>query len=206
MPNNKTTKTKSASKATTKAVKPQKKAVPKTRAIKAVNSTRKTSPLKAAPVLVTELNGQPIEIKNEGQKVIYMIRKAYLEGTLSVSANPTPEVQFILNTPVEINEKDYQPEPKDLVFLKEVIKKVDDGTIKLLTPSTLLNMPVYDRLPSQQKAKADYDILILLNKIRAVKKLWDEGARDSYQILNLVHSLRLAKERLESQEGDVFVI
>jgi hypothetical protein len=160
-----------------------------------------------APLTVqAELNGQPVNIKNEGQKVIYLIRKAYLEGALAVSTNPTSEVQFILNKPVEIKPEDYRPEPRDKVFLQEIINKVEGGNIKLFTPSTLLNMPVYDQLPSDKKAKADYDILILLHKIRQVKKLWDEGARDSYQIMNLVHSLRLAKERLETQQGDVFVI
>lgn len=152
------------------------------------------------------LNGQPIPIKNEGQKVIYLIRKAYLEGSLATSSNPSPEVQFILNKPVEIKPEDYRPEPQDQLFLRDLIKKVEDGTIKLFTPSTLLNQVVYEQLPQDKKAKADYDILTLLHKIRQVKKLWDEGARDSYQIMNLVHSLRLAKERLETQQGDVFVI
>ncbi len=158
------------------------------------------------PKSETTPNQTTVVVKNAGQKVIHLIRKAYLEGSLSVSSNPTPEVQFILNEPVTIQAKDYQPDPRDRAFLKEIIKKVDDGTIKLFTPSTLLNMPVYDQLSPQRKAKVDYDILILLNKIRAVKKLWDEGAQDSYQIMNLVHSLRLAKESLETHEGDVFVI
>ena len=179
---------------------PEAKTTKKTKVVKAPKSAQPTATIHA------ELNGQPVEIKNEGQKVLFLIRKAYLEGTFSVSDNPTPEVQRILNQPVSIKPADYKPDPQDAPFLKDIISKVEDGTIKLLTPATLLNQPVYDRLPAPLKAKADYDILVLLHKIRQVKKLWDEGSRDSYQIMNLVHSLRLAKESLESQEGDVFVI
>jgi hypothetical protein len=144
--------------------------------------------------------------QNPGQEVIRQIRQAYLEGSLSVSNNPTPEVQSILNKPVKIQPKLYKANPKDKTFLKEIIEKVDSGEIKLFTPSTLLNTAVYDRLSPQMKSKADYDILTLLSKIRQVKKLWDAGEKDSYQILNLVNSLRLTKESLESAEGDVFII
>lgn len=156
--------------------------------------------------MIVELNGRPLDIKNEGQNVIYQIRKAYLEGSLAVSENPTPRVQQMLNKPTTIKPKAYKPDPLDKEFLKVVIAKVEEGTIKLFTPSTLLNQPVYEGLSSQLKAKVDYDILILLHKIRQIKKLWDDGAKNSYQIMNLVHSLRLAKESLESQQGDVFVI
>jgi|GEM_PF-1138245 len=187
---------------------------------KKTNTKKLTSPTKKTPKTskpaakvasqtlppLADLNGHAIVIKNEGQKIIYLLRKAYLEGTLSTSSNPTTEIQFILNQPIEIKAKDYRPEPRDKKFLGELIKKVESGAIKLLTPSTLLNQEVYNQLPAEKKAKADYDILILLYKIRQVKKLWDEGAQDSYQIMNLVHSLRLAKERLETQQGDVFVI
>ena len=144
--------------------------------------------------------------QNPGQKVIALLRQAYLEGSLSVSNNPSPEIQFILNKPVKIQPKLYKADPKDKAFLKEVIAKVDSGAIKLFTPSTLLNTAVYDQLPPELKSKADYDILTLLSKIRQVKKLWDAGEKDSYQILNLVNSLRLTKENLESAQGDVFII
>lgn len=150
------------------------------------------------------LQGEPVHIRNEGQKVIYLIRKAYLEGELANESQA--ETQFILNTPTTIDQSRYQPDPRDQAFLQEIIQKITAGQIALFTPSTLLNTKVYNRLSAAKKAKADYDILILLHKIRQVKKLWDEGARDSYQIMNLVHSLRLAKESLETRQGDVFVI
>lgn len=156
--------------------------------------------------MILELNGRPLEIKNEGQKVIYQIRKAYLEGSLAVAENASPRLQQMLNKPITIKPKTFKVDPVDKEFLKAVITRVEDGTIKLFNPSSLLNLPVYETLTSQLKAKVDYDILVLLHKIRQVKKLWDEGAKNSYQIMNLTRSLRLAKESLETQQGDVFVI
>ena len=190
---------------TPKATKP--KSATKTKVAKKTTPVAKKVVKKvSAKTLLVELNGQTLEIKNEGQKKIYLIRKAYLEGSLSVSDNPTPEIQRMLNQPISIKPKLFKADAKDQQFLKVIIQKVEDGTIKLFTPATLLNQSVYDGLPADIKARADYDILVLIHKIRQVKKLWDDGSRDSYQIMNLVHSLRLAKESLESQKGDVFVI
>lgn len=147
-----------------------------------------------------------IEIKNEGQRTIYEIRKAYEQGVLSVTQDTAPKIQVMLNKPQTIKPGSYKTDPKDKAFLKEIIEKVENGTVKLFTPSTLLNQEVYEELPQNLKAKADYDILVLLHKIRQIKKLWDEGAKNSYQIMNMVHSLRLAKESLEKMQGDIFVI
>jgi U3 small nucleolar RNA-associated protein 14 len=152
------------------------------------------------------VKGQEEKIKNEGQKVIFAIRKAYEEGSLAVIDNIAPEVQVMLNRPTSIKSKSYKVDPKDQAFLADLIDKVDKGKVKLFTPSSLLNQKVYESLSKEVKAKADYDILVLLHKIRQVKKLWDSGSKDSYQIMNLVHSLRLNKEALEEMEGDVFII
>jgi hypothetical protein len=155
--------------------------------------------------LISEPN-QIIQINNEGQRVLYLIRKAYQEGSLYSSNNVAPEIQFILNKPVEIDPKLYQADLADIEFLQKIIKKVEKGQIHLFIPSSLLNPTVYEVLPQAQKAKADFDILTLLNKIRAIKQLWDSGERNSYQIINLTRSLRLSKERLEQSAGDVFII
>lgn len=152
------------------------------------------------------MEDQNIEFKNPGQQLIAQLRQAYLDGSLSVSNNPPPKIQAMLNKPVKIQPKLYKPDPRDKEFLKEVMVKVESGEIKLFTPASLLNNEVYERLPSNLKAKADYDILTLLSKIRQVKKLWDIGEKDSYQILNLANSLRVTKEALESSQGDVFII
>ncbi|MGL5830748.1 MAG: hypothetical protein ACRCZE_01220 [Candidatus Altimarinota bacterium] len=158
-----------------------------------------------SPTLISNPN-EIIQINNEGQKVLYLIRKSYQEGSLYSSNDVTPEIQFILNKPTEIDPKLYQADPQDIIFLQEIIKKVEHAKIHLFTPSSLLNPTVYEVLPPSQKAKADFDILTLLNKIRSIKKLWDSGERNSYQIINLTRSLRLSKERLEQSTGDVFII
>ncbi len=144
--------------------------------------------------------------QNKGQKVISKIRQAYMDGPLAVSDNPTAEIQTMLNQPVSIKSELYKTDTRDKKFLQDIIAKVDSGAIQLFTPSSLLNKPVYDHLSPALRAKADYDILNLLSKIRQIKKLWDTGHQDSYQIFNLIHSLRLTKENLESAEGDVFII
>jgi len=149
---------------------------------------------------------QPVEIKNAGQKVIYLIRKAFLEGTLSSTNNPTEEVQFILNKPTTINPDLYKEDPLEKAFLENLIQLIESGQIKLFTPSTLLNQAVYQKSSPEIQAKADYDILTLLYKIRQIKSLWDKDEKQSYQIMNLVNSLRLAKESLESAQGDIFII
>lgn len=154
--------------------------------------------------ITTDLTLQ--NFKNPGQAVIFLLRRAYSEGSLSVSNNANPEIQAILNKPIEIQKTELKIEEADRQFLKDIVAKVDSGQIQLFTPSTLLNNAVYDSLSPQLKAKADYDILIVISKIRQIKKLWDTGEKNSYQIFNLVHSLRLAKENLETQQGDVFII
>lgn len=154
--------------------------------------------------ITTDLTAQ--NFKNPGQAVIFLLRRAYSEGALAVSNNPTPDIQALLNKPIAIQKTELKIEESDRAFLQDIISKVDSGQIKLFTPSTLLNNQVYDQLSPELKAKADYDILIVISKIRQIKKLWDSGEKNSYQIFNLVHSLRLAKENLETQQGDVFII
>jgi len=137
--------------------------------------------------------------KNAGQSLIEILRKPF-----TVTNDVSPDIQAMLNKPtVMVDEK---IDPQDAEFLEMLIKKVDQGIIKLYTPATLLNTPVYDALSPESKAKADYDILNLLNKIREIHRLWQSGDHESYQIINLIHALRLTKERLEAIGGDVFII
>ncbi len=151
-------------------------------------------------------SNETITVKNEGQKVIYLLRKAFREGELFSSDDVAPDIQVMLNKPQEINEKDFKPAKEDQEFLKDVMSKVESGEIALFTPATLLNTDVYEALSDAGKAKADFDILNLLNKIREIHKLWEAGDRDSYQLFNLVKALRIIKERIEAVDGDVFII
>jgi hypothetical protein len=113
------------------------------------------------------------------------------------------ETNQALNQPLKDDE---DIDPVDLEFLKMLIDKVDKGEIQLLQPSSLLNLPVYDNLDEPAKGKADYDAVNLLNSVREIHRLWQSGHRDSFQIINLVHKMRLTKERLENLGGDIYII
>lgn len=119
------------------------------------------------------------------------------------------QIQISAETNQELNQppKDDQAiDPADMQFLQMLIDKVDKGEINVYQPSTLMNMPVYDKLDEMGKGKADYDAVNLLNSIREIHKLWKAGDRDSFQIINLVHKMRLTKERLEELGGDIYII
>jgi len=147
-----------------------------------------------------------VTFRHEGDKVIYQLRRAYKLGVLAVDNNLPADIQTMLNKPLTINKTEYSFTTEDKEFLKNIINKIKQGKIQLYTPSTLLNQKVYKKLSSHEKGKADFNILNLLNKIREIKKLWDSGETNTYQILNLVKSLRLIKKRIEIADGDVFII
>lgn len=99
-----------------------------------------------------------------------------------------------------------QVSAEDREFLDRLMKLVEDGTIKLHAPSTLLNTAVYDGLAPKAKAKADQNALIMLGKIREIVDLEKAPMDTNYQEVNLVGLLRQNKERLEEHGGDIFII
>lgn len=110
-----------------------------------------------------------------------------------------------LNQPLKTIEHE-EVQPEDQQFLTLLIKKIEAGEIKLLEPSSLLNHAVYDKLDELAQGKADYDAVNLLADIREIHRLWQNGERDTYQIIYLVHKMRLTKERLEQLGGDIYII
>ncbi|KKP37042.1 MAG: hypothetical protein UR27_C0010G0064 [Candidatus Peregrinibacteria bacterium GW2011_GWA2_33_10] len=101
--------------------------------------------------------------------------------------------------PDEFNDEDQK-------FLKHILKLIEDKTIDLMTPSTLYNDKVYDELSPEGKTKVEFEAANLLAKIRQIKSLYDGGFERSYQLENLIRSVRLSKERIEEIRGDVFII
>jgi hypothetical protein len=91
-------------------------------------------------------------------------------------------------------------------FLDDVLSKIEKGTVNLFSPSSLLNQAVYGKLSEQIQGKIDIDAINLLAKLRDIKGLHDFGQTDSYQMENLVENVRLIKERIEAEAGDVFII
>lgn len=96
--------------------------------------------------------------------------------------------------------------PKDVEFLQMLVDKIEKKQIDLHGPSTLLNQPVYDQLNEESKGKADFSAMNLLSTIRQIYALWKAEERETYQIQNLVHQVRMTKERLEEIGGDIYII
>jgi len=91
-------------------------------------------------------------------------------------------------------------------FLDDVVSKISGGKIDLLKPSSLINQEVYQRLPANVQGQADMNAVNLLARLREIKSLYDLNRIDSYQMKNLVEYVRLAKEMLENEAGDIFII
>lgn len=136
-------------------------------------------------------NGQN-KNKGNGSKIL-----AYQNQDISA------DTQLMLNKPTEHPE---DLDPKDLAFLTMLMEKIDKGEINLYRPSTLLNYAVYDKLDETGKGKADFDAMNLLGTIREIRKLWNLGLRNTYQIENLTHRIRVTKEHLEEIGGDIYII
>lgn len=120
-------------------------------------------------------------------------------GNIEISAQTQESLNKPTNLPGGLEQKD-----RELMDL--IVEKIKSGEIKLLQPSSLMNHPVYDQLPEEAKAKAEIDAFNLLSTIRNVYRLWQAGEHDTYQISNLVHKIRVTKERLEEIGGDIFIL
>ncbi len=113
------------------------------------------------------------------------------------------QTQEMLNSPTET------PggiSAEDEAFLHLLVDKIEKKEIRLFEPSTLINVAVYEKLGSVEQGKADYDAFNMLATIRSIYRLWQAGQKNTYQIENLVHRIRLTKERLEEIGGDIYII
>lgn len=117
--------------------------------------------------------------------------------------NLDPETQKRLNAPLALPQG---LSPEDEAFLNLVVAKVENKEINLMTPSSLINHAVYDALPEDKQGKVDFDAVNLASTLRNLYDLWKVFKQPTFQIQNLVHQVRLTKERLEDISGDVYVI
>jgi len=120
-----------------------------------------------------------------------------------VNASISPQTQTELNKPL-----DYPGElsRKDQDFLNLILDLIEKKKIDLYRPTSLLNHAVYDNLNESSKAKAELDAFNFLATIREIKKLHEANLGKTYQMENLVHRMRVTKERLEKISGDIFII
>jgi hypothetical protein len=91
-------------------------------------------------------------------------------------------------------------------FLDDILGKIEGGQIDLHTPSSLINQDVYKGLSESVQGETDLNTVSLLARLREIKDLHDFGQVESYQFKNLIEQVRLTKERLEKDAGDIFII
>ncbi|MBI5754369.1 hypothetical protein HZA40_04470 [Candidatus Peregrinibacteria bacterium] len=111
------------------------------------------------------------------------------------------QTQRQLNEPLK-----YSGSSQNKDFLEMLIKLINEGKIQIYKADSLINHAVYDKLEQKAQGQADYEAMNLLHVIREIKGLYEAGYKDTYQIDNLVEKLRVTKERLEAQGGDIFII
>jgi hypothetical protein len=129
------------------------------------------------------------EIKNK------ILEKAAVETS--------PETQEVLNKPLN---NPTGLDEKDVLFLKMLVEKIEKGELNLFRPSSLFNNAVYINLSAENQGKAELDAFNMLAAIRDIYRLWKDNEKDTYQMENLVHRIRVTKERLEEIGGDIFII
>lgn len=112
-----------------------------------------------------------------------------------------PEVQTMLNAPMKADSWSEQ----DQSFLNELLAKVENGTIKLYSPSSLLNQAVYEALSPAEQGKADQNAMVMIGNIREIVSLMKAYNEPNAIVKNLVESLIEAKKRLETS-ADIFII
>ena len=111
--------------------------------------------------------------------------------------------QEIINTP---QNDPTGVDPADAEFLTKLMQLIEKGTIDLHRPSSLINSTIYDALTEDVQGKVDLEAFNMLSEIRQIHGLYQAGYTQTFQIQNLVHQVRLQKERLEGVSGDVFIL
>jgi hypothetical protein len=119
------------------------------------------------------------------------------------------QTQEMLNKPV-IDPEGF--DEQEMEFIKTTMAKVYDGTFNLLAPSTLLNKEVYEQAEEIVQGKADINAVNFCSKLRQIKDLMDISGGEqlfvepTYQVRNLVQSVKYQKEVFEQENGDMFLI
>ncbi len=111
-------------------------------------------------------------------------------------------VQKMINT--DLKTDDYCDE--DRTFVEMILKLVSDKVIDLHKPASLLNQSIYERLSHEAQGLADQNAIVMLAKIRQIVNLSKIYSHPTYQMINLVASLRQNKENMEKHSGDLFII
>ncbi len=90
-------------------------------------------------------------------------------------------------------------------FLQNILNLVEQKTIDLHRPSSILNDAVYTNLSEEAKGLADQNAVLMLARVRDIVDLQRVHPEPSYQMKNLLDTLIATKNRLEAHE-DLFIL
>ena len=112
-----------------------------------------------------------------------------------------PDVQARLNKPLEEKMAD-----EDRTFLNEVVSKIESKEIDLYAPQSLLNKDIYEGLTPENEQRVDITLQNLLFSLRQIKSWYVAGEQENMQMANMIREVRMKKEKLENEVGDVLKI
>lgn len=135
-------------------------------------------------------------------------------GTSTTAYNPlydpaTDNLPIAADVQARINTPQVDPtgfDPADEAFIYDIVNKFDEGVIKRYEPSSLLHADAYEKLQDLQKGKADLNALNILTIVRGIYDQWKANPVPTFQIETQIRQIRLMKERVETELGDIYVI
>ncbi|MDF2379798.1 MAG: hypothetical protein P1V18_06315 [Candidatus Gracilibacteria bacterium] len=130
-----------------------------------------------------------------------------LHDSIEQNTNTTidQETQDMLNKPSNTSATELTAE--DQAFLDNLMEKISSGEINPMQPSTIMNEEVYQSLSGENKAKSDLFVNSSLFVIRKINEFnQSDFSNESDMMINMIQELRLKKETLEKEIGDVLKI
>ena len=112
-----------------------------------------------------------------------------------------PDTQAMLNKPLA-----GKMDEADKTFLQDVVSKVNSKEINLHEPQSLLNTNIYENLAPEQELKVNMILQTLLFSLRQIVSWQEAGEEENMQMANMIHGVRIKKENLENEVGDVLKI
>ncbi len=91
-------------------------------------------------------------------------------------------------------------------FLKDLIRKLDEGVLNPYDAKTLHNKAVYEKLSEEEQEETDLVAQNIMSIIRQIEQLWKLEEKPSFQIQNLVETVFQMKSKFEEKHGDVYII
>lgn len=140
----------------------------------------------------------------------FMDDKSYSEGVdTKINSDIDPQTQEMLNKPI-IDPDGFTAE--EMEFIQSVMQRVYAGEINLLSPSSLINENLYENSSDEAQGRADIHAINFCSKLRSIKDLMEISGGEqlfiepTFQVKNLVQSIKFEKEQFEKEFGDMFVI